>query len=52
MVKAKFKIGSVHGRIMYGRDEKVFHRSDMPAAAQVTVRKGSNSSARTLMFAD
>lgn len=33
-LKAKFQIGSVHGSISYESTEKVFHPSDVPAAAK------------------
>jgi len=31
---ASFKIGSTHGRIHFGSDERVFHRSDVPDKAR------------------
>ncbi len=33
-LKAKFRIGSVHGRVNYKNSEKVFHSSEAPKAAQ------------------
>lgn len=34
---ASFQIGSTHGRINFADDERVFHRSDVPAAARAAV---------------
>lgn len=32
-LKAKFQIGSVHGRITYNMEDRVFHQSDLPERA-------------------
>lgn len=36
---ASFQIGSTHGRVSFGADERVFHRSDVPPAARQAVEE-------------
>ena len=33
MLKAKFQIGSVHGRVSYKTEDRVFHQNDLPEKA-------------------